>query len=67
MTQQEREVITDSTLYIVEVGVADPARRYIDHDLTGSRVGYDDRLDTHRAVGFTDHDSSDFMRHGAPP
>src|SRR5699024_11328557 len=42
MTEQEREVIADSALTVVEVGVADAARLHIDDDLSRPRIGDDD-------------------------
>src|SRR5699024_4563990 len=42
MAEQERVVIADPALTVVEVGVADAARLHIDDDLSRPRIGDDD-------------------------
>ncbi len=61
--EQEREVVVDPTLAVVEVGVAHPARLDGDDGLTRPGIGDHDRLDADRlALGAGDH-SSYFLRH----
>ena len=45
VTEQEREVVVDPALAVVQVGVADTARLHADERLAGTGVGDDDRLD----------------------
>ena len=63
VAEQEREVVVDAALAVVQVGVADAARLDLDDGLTRARVGDDDGLDGDgRALGAGD-DSSDGLRH----
>ena len=39
VTEQEREVVVDPALAVVQVGVADPARLHVDHGLAGTGSG----------------------------
>ncbi len=50
MAEQEGEVVADSALFVVQVGMTDPAGLYLHHGLAGSGIGYDDRLDPDRFV-----------------
>ncbi len=43
MSQQERELVVDRALAVVQIRVADPAGLHRDQYLTGPRVGDDDR------------------------
>ena len=45
VAEQEREVVVDAALAVVQVGVAHPARLDVDDRLAGARVGHHDRLD----------------------
>ena len=56
VAQQEREVVVDPALAVVQVGVADPAGLDLHHRLARPRVGHVDRdqLDR-RALGLRDH------------
>src|SRR5207248_9587267 len=47
VTEQVREVVADTALAVVEVGVAHAARLHRDEHLTGAGVGHDDGLDAH--------------------
>ena len=38
VTEQEREVVVDAALAVVQVGVADAAGRHLHHRLAGTRV-----------------------------
>ena len=42
MTEQERELVVDAALAVVQVGVAHPARLDLDDGLTRPGVGNDD-------------------------
>ena len=44
VAEQEREVVVDPALAVVQVGVADAARLHGHHRLAGPRVGDDDAL-----------------------
>ena len=48
--QQEREVVVDPTLAVVQVRVAHPARLDADDRLTGPRIGHDDGLERDRCA-----------------
>ena len=48
VSEQEREVVVDPTLAVVQVGVAHAARLDRDHGLAWSGIGDDDRLDADR-------------------
>ena len=45
VAEQEREVVVDAALAVVEVGVAHAARLHLHERLTGAGIGDDDRLD----------------------
>ena len=45
VAEQEREVVVDAALAVVQVGVADPAGLHLHHRLAGAGVGDVDRLD----------------------
>ena len=54
--EQEREVVVDPALAVVQVGVADPARLDLHHRLARSRVRHVDRDQLDRcALGLRDH------------
>src|ERR1019366_1038365 len=42
VAEQERNLVVDLALAVVQIGVADAARGDLDDGLTGSRVGHDD-------------------------
>ena len=66
VAEQEREVVVDAALAVVQVGVADPARLDVDQRLAGAGVGDDDRLDRHRlALAPGDHPAY-LVRHRCP-
>jgi hypothetical protein len=48
VAEQEREVVVDPALAVVQIGVADPARLHLHHRLTRPRVGHVDRRQFHR-------------------
>jgi hypothetical protein len=50
VAQEERELVVDAALAVVQVGVADAARLDVDHRLPGTGVGHQDRLDAHRCT-----------------
>src|SRR4029453_5554481 len=64
VTEEEREVVVDATLPIVEVGVADTARPHLHERFPGSGIGHRDRLDRDRLLlRLCDH-SPHFWPHG---
>ena len=67
VAEQEREVVVDPALLVVQVGVADPAGLDLHHRLAGPGVGHDDRLDPHRLVLARCDHAAYFLRHGAAP
>ena len=64
VAEQERELVVDAALAVVQVGVAHPARLDAHHGLAGPGVGHDDvdELDL-GSLGSGD-DSLDGLRHG---
>src|SRR5215469_2007826 len=61
--EQVREVLTDSALAIVEVGVADTASLYGDQRLARTRVRYHHRRDTDRGALSSGDDAVHFVWH----
>ena len=45
VAEQEREVVVDATLAVVQIGMADPARLNLDDDLARPRIRDDDGFD----------------------
>ena len=50
VAEQERELVVDAALAVVQVGVADPARLHVDDRLARPRIGHHDRLDGDRST-----------------
>ena len=48
VSQQEREVVVDTAVPVVQVGVADPTGEDPHDRISRPRVGYDDLLERHR-------------------
>ena len=65
VAEQEREVVVDPALAVVQVGVAHPARLHLHHDLARPRIRDDDRLDGHRVTLLVRDDPADLLRHAA--
>ena len=63
MAEQERELVVDGALPVVQVGVAHAARLDVDQRLAGTRVGHLDGLDRDRLLLGSRHDGSDLVRH----
>ena len=64
--EQEREVVVDAALAVVQVGVAHAARLHLDQRLARTRVGNEDRCELDwRAFGARDH-AVDLMHDGDP-
>ena len=63
--EQEREVVVDAALAVVQVGVADPAGLDLDQRLTGAGIGDVDRLDADRLALGAGDDSLDLV-HACP-
>ena len=67
VAEQERELVVDAALAVVQVGVAHAARLDRDHRLAGAGVGDHDGLDGDRlALGPRDH-STNVLRHDGEP
>ncbi len=65
MAQQERIVVADPALAVVEVGVADPAGLHIDDRLARTGIGHDHRLERYfLALAPGDH-ALHFVRHAS--
>jgi hypothetical protein len=67
VAEQEGEVVADAALFVVQVGMTDPAGLHLHHGLTGSGIGYDDRLDPDRLVLARCDHAAYFLRHGPEP
>ena len=63
VAEQEREVVVDAALAVVQVGVADPAGLHLDDRLARARVGDDDVLERDRRALAPCDDSADGLRH----
>src|SRR5215472_11100209 len=61
--EQVREVVADSALAVVQVGVADAAGLHRDQRLAGSWVGHYHRLDANRGALRAGDDAVHLMRH----
>jgi len=67
VAEEERELVVDGPLPVVQVGVAHPAGLDPHQRLAGARIGDDDRLHLHRrSLGRRDH-ASHLMAHGPEP
>ena len=67
MSEEEREVVVDPALPVVQIGVAHTARLDLDDGLAGSRIGNDDGLDGHGlALGPGDHPTYTLGHGGGP-
>src|SRR6185436_1744246 len=66
VTEEEREVVVDRSLAVVQIGMADAARLGPDERLTRPRIGHHDRLHAHRGTLAASDDSADLVRHGCP-
>jgi hypothetical protein len=64
VAEQEREVVVDAALAVVQVGVADAAGLDLDHRLTRPRVGHHDRLHRYRVALLVRDDPTNQLRHG---
>ena len=65
VAEQEREVVVDPALAVVQVGVADPARLDGDDGLTRPGIGDDDRLHRHGLALRSGDDSTNLLTHAA--
>ena len=65
--EEEREVVVDPALAVVQVGVAHPARLDGDERFAGPGIGNDDRLDGDRLALGAGDDSSNGLRHALEP
>ena len=64
VAEQEREVVVDAALAVVQVGVAHAAGLHLHQRLARTRVGDEHRLDANRfTLGVAD-DPTNFARHG---
>jgi hypothetical protein len=66
-TEQEREVVVDATLAVVQIGVAHRTRLDLHHRLARSGVGHHDGLDAHRLALAPGHDPTNLLRHHLLP
>ncbi len=62
--QQEREVVVDAALPVVQIGVADPAGLDPHQRLTRPGIGHDDRFQTDGGALALRDDSTDLVSHG---
>ena len=66
VAEQEREVVVDPALAVVQVGVADPAGLDLHHRLARPRVRHVDRLDSSPAAPLRAGDHRLDLLHAAP-
>ena len=66
VAEQEREVVVDPALAVVQVGVTDTARLDVDQRLAGAGVGDQDRLDCDRGTLALRHHTANLV-HRTPP
>jgi hypothetical protein len=62
VAEEEREVVVDASLPVVQVGVADPAGLHAHERLARTRVGNHDRLDRDRLAFGVSDDAADLLR-----
>ena len=67
VAEQEREVVVDAALAVVQVGVADPAGLHLHDRLARTGVGDVDRLDGDRRALAAGDDGLDLLRHVGGP
>ena len=67
VTEQERELVVDATLPVVEVGVADAARLHLHERLARPRIWHLDDHDRHGLLHRRSHHRSDLLRHVSTP
>src|SRR5581483_4743111 len=67
VAEQERKVVVDCALPIVEVGVAHAARLHAHERLAGPRVGHPYRGNLDRLALRHRHHASDLVRHAPSP
>ena len=65
VAEQERELVVDGALAVVQVGVADPARLDRDQHLAGTGVGHLDGLDRDRLALALRHHPADLLGHAS--
>jgi hypothetical protein len=67
VAEQERELVVDAALAVVQVGVAHPAGLHLHHRLARAGIGDDDRLDRHRVALLVRDDPANLLRHPCSP
>ena len=67
VAEQEREVVVDAALLVVQVGVADAAGEDVHEGLAGAGVRHQDGLQGDVGILGTDYCAFDFMDHGKAP
>ncbi len=65
VAEQEREVVADAALAVVQIGVAHTARLHAHLGLARTGIGHDDRLDRDRGLLRGRDDSAYLFAHGA--
>ena len=63
VAEQERELVVDAALAVVQVGVAHAARLHLHERLAGTGVGHLDHLDGHRLLDGLGHHRTHLLRH----
>jgi hypothetical protein len=64
VAEQEREVVVDAALAVVEVGMAHPAGLDLDDRLARPGVGHHDRFHADRRALGASNNSLNMLRHG---
>ena len=67
VAEQEREVVVDAALPVVQVGVAHPAGLHLDQRLARAGIGHVDDLDRHRLLDGPGHHRTHLLRHRSTP
>ena len=67
VAEQERELVVDPALPVVEVGVAHAARLHLHERLARARVGHLDHLDRDRLLHRLGHHRPNLLRHSRTP
>ena len=64
VSEQERKVVVDRALAVMQIGVAHAARPHPNERLARSRIRDQDRLDRHRLAGRPRHHTPHVVCHG---
>ncbi len=63
VAEQERELVVDAALAVMQIGMTHPARGDGDHDIVRAGIGNGDRLDRDGLAFALGDDGADLLRH----